>query len=74
MNEKIFNVIEYGGVADGETLCTTALQQAIDACHAAGGGTVSLWLPEPCNGEDKAILAELLARADKMRAYLLSKS
>ena len=40
MNGKIFNVIEYGGVADGKTLISEAVQKAIDACHAAGGGTV----------------------------------
>ena len=40
MNEKIFNVIEYGGIADGKTLISEAVQKAIDACHAAGGGTV----------------------------------
>jgi polygalacturonase len=31
-----------GLVADGKTLNTAALQQAIDACSAAGGGTVRL--------------------------------
>lgn len=40
MSGKIFNVMEYGGIADGETLISKAVQKAIDACHAAGGGTV----------------------------------
>ncbi|MHB8997447.1 MAG: glycoside hydrolase family 28 protein [Armatimonadota bacterium] len=30
----------YGAVADGVTLATSALQQAIDTCHEQGGGTV----------------------------------
>ncbi|HBO45816.1 MAG TPA: hypothetical protein DD670_18215 [Planctomycetaceae bacterium] len=37
---RAYCVTEYGAVADGETLTTTALQKAIDACSAAGGGTV----------------------------------
>jgi len=35
-----FNAVDYGAVADGKTLCTKALQKAVDACAAAGGGTV----------------------------------
>lgn len=35
-----FNVLHFGAVPDGKTLATAALQQAIDACAAAGGGTV----------------------------------
>lgn len=35
-----FNVTDHGAVADGGTLNTAAIQAAIDACHAAGGGTV----------------------------------
>ncbi len=31
---------DFGAVADGETLCTAAIQAAIDACHQAGGGVV----------------------------------
>ncbi len=34
------NITEYGAVADGKKLNTTAIQNAIDACCAAGGGRV----------------------------------
>ena len=34
------NVREMGAVPDGMTLCTEAIQKAIDRCSAAGGGTV----------------------------------
>ena len=36
----IFNVTEYGAIIDSETLCTSAVQKAVDECHAQGGGTV----------------------------------
>ena len=38
--EPTVNVQELGGVADGKTHCTEAIQKAIDQCSAAGGGTV----------------------------------
>ena len=34
------SVFEFGGVADGETLCTQAVQKAVDFCHENGGGIV----------------------------------
>jgi hypothetical protein len=34
------NILDHGALPGGETLCTAAVQQAVDAAHAAGGGTV----------------------------------
>lgn len=41
---EVYNVIGYGAVGNGAADDTTAIQDAIDACIAAGGGTV--FLPE----------------------------
>ena len=38
------NILDYGAIADGKTLCTEQIQTAIDACFATGGGRVSV----PC--------------------------
>jgi hypothetical protein len=38
------SVTDFGAVADGKTLTSEALQRAIDACGASGGGTV--YFPE----------------------------
>lgn len=40
--DAVFNVMDYGADATGQTLTTDALQTAIDSCNAAGGGTVLL--------------------------------
>lgn len=36
----VFNIVNYGAVADGATNNAPAIQAAITACHAAGGGRV----------------------------------
>ncbi|MCD6288443.1 MAG: glycoside hydrolase family 28 protein [Candidatus Hydrogenedentes bacterium] len=35
-----YNVMDYGAVPDGKTLCTKSIQKAIDECAKAGGGRV----------------------------------
>ena len=32
-----YNVVDFGAVADGTTLCTDAVQKAIEKCSADGG-------------------------------------
>ena len=36
----MFSILDFGAVPDGRTLARAAFQAAVDACHAAGGGTV----------------------------------
>ncbi len=49
--ERRCSLAEYGGTPDSETLSTAALERAIDACAARGGGRVvvppGLWLTGP---------------------------
>jgi polygalacturonase len=40
--DRAFDAGKFGAVADGTNDCTDALQAAIDACHAAGGGRVNV--------------------------------
>ena len=37
---KVFDIKTYGAIGDGVALNTEAIQETIDACHAAGGGMV----------------------------------
>jgi polygalacturonase len=37
-----YNVIDFGAAGDGQANDAAAIQRAIDACTAAGGGTVLL--------------------------------
>lgn len=39
---KVWDIRDFGAVSDGKTLCTSAIQKAIDQCAAQGGGTVHL--------------------------------
>ena len=35
-----YNILDFGAIADGVTLCTDAIQSAIDECNKNGGGRV----------------------------------
>lgn len=34
----VYNVLEFGAIADGTTLCTKVVQKAVDECSTNGGG------------------------------------
>jgi polygalacturonase len=40
--KQVVNVRDLGAVPDGKTICTSAIQKAIDRCNEIGGGTVYL--------------------------------
>jgi len=40
--EVLYDIREFGAKPDGQTLCTQAIQAALDKCSAEGGGTVYL--------------------------------
>lgn len=40
--QVLYDIRDYGAKPDGRTLCTQAIQAAIDKCSGAGGGTVYL--------------------------------
>lgn len=46
MKTAVFSILDFGAVADGTTDDAAAIQRTIDACHAAGGGTVLI--PSGC--------------------------
>ena len=46
--DKVYNIRDFGAISDGRTLCTDAIENAIDACSKGGGGKVvipdGLWI------------------------------
>lgn len=40
LEEKKFNILDFGAVGDGRKLCTDAIQKTIDTCFKQGGGQV----------------------------------
>jgi len=48
--DHIFNVVDFGAVADTAIISTKAIQTAIDACAASGGGMVTFTPGDYCMG------------------------
>ncbi len=40
MEYTVINILDFGAIADGQALCTAAVQRAVDFCHEQGGGIV----------------------------------
>lgn len=74
-----FNILTYGAVADGITLNTVAINNAIDACNKKGGGVVLIpagsWLTGPImlksNVNLHVAVGALLQFTDNLNEYAL---
>ena len=38
--KKAYNILDFGAIPDGNTLCTQVIQNAVDQCAQSGGGTI----------------------------------
>lgn len=51
ITSRVFDIQSFGAVNDGSQACTAAIQRALDAAAASGGGTVSIprgvWVTGP---------------------------
>lgn len=41
-SSQSYNILDYAAISDGKTINTKTIQEAIDACASAGGGTVTV--------------------------------
>lgn len=55
--DRCVDIRDHGAVADGQTLCTRAIADAVATAHAAGGGRVrvptGVWLTGPIHFKDR---------------------
>lgn len=82
--QKDFSITDYGAVADGKTINTQAIAQAIEACNQAGGGRVVVpagnWLTGPIHFksnvnlhlEENAVLSFTDTPSDYLPAVMTS--
>lgn len=62
--DKIYKVEKFGAKGDGKSLCTKAIQNAIDKCSAKGGGVVSLSKGDYVSGT-LVLKSNVMLRIDK---------
>ncbi len=69
---------DFGAASDGKTLCTHALQSAIDACASTGGGRVTVpagkYKIGTVNGNLHAFVYRVDSAADKMYGWCHGRS